>query len=380
MITIERILSLPVFEGAVWAAGGGGRARPVRYVDIAEVPDVRFWVGPDVFFLTTAYALRGEDTAFMGFLQSLVRNGAAGLGVKLGRFLDKLPDEFYAYADENDFPIILLPLSLRYTHAIRSVMETILADERTGSPRGNVLDDYLEDALFGEFPMSSLLRFENAGFSLDMPVQVVLIASRDAKVDLLVARLRSLMRGSGLLAVVRTSSETVLLMSRSDGASEALSNSLSLLADRVRVALGGFHRLRDFRKSYEEARWVLGLFDLLGFGGGIHAFEDVELFVPLLRGEEGEGVSRSARRLLGPLLDYDSRHNAELLNTLYTFILCDRNHKETARTLHLHRNTLRYRLAKIESLLPPGSFGGFPLLRLSLALLVHFSKLLNCKL
>lgn len=374
MVTIEKILSLPVFEGSVCAAGMKGEDRRVRYIDIAEVPDIRFWVSPDVFFLTTAYALHGEEAAFMDFLRSLVRNGAAGLGVKLGRFLDRLPDEFYAYADENDFPIVLLPSELRYSHAIRAAMEAILEDEREDPPFGGVLDDCLEEALFGDFPMRSLLHFEKAGFPLDTQVRVVLIVLRDARADMGVSALRSLMRGAGLFAAVRTSSETIVLMSRADEVSEALSDSLSLLAGGARIAMGGFHRLKDFRKSYEEAQWVLGLFGLLGLDEGLHAFEDMELFVPLLRNRAPEGVHRSALRLLAPLMDYDSRHDAELINTLHAFILCDRNHKEAARTLHLHRNTLRYRLGKIESLLPPGSLSGFPFLRLSLALLIHLSK------
>ena len=71
---------LPVFEGSVCAAGIKNEDRRVRYIDIAEVPDIRFWVSPDVFFLTTAYALHGEEAAFMDFLRSLVRNGATEIG------------------------------------------------------------------------------------------------------------------------------------------------------------------------------------------------------------------------------------------------------------------------------------------------------------
>ena len=80
-------------------------------------------------------------------------------------------------------------------------------------------------------------------------VQVVLIAFRDAGAEMGVSALRSLMRGVGLFAAVRTSSETIVLMSRPDEVSEALSNSLSLLAGGARIAMGGFHRLKDFRKS-----------------------------------------------------------------------------------------------------------------------------------
>ncbi len=374
MVTIERILSLPVFDGAVWAAGEAGKDRLVRYVDIAEVPDIRFWVSPDVLFLTTAYALHGENTAFMDFLRSLIRNGAAGLGVKLGRFLDKLPDEVCAHANENGFPIVLLPSGLRYTHAIRAVMEAILTDERAESSSRNLFDDYFGEALFGEFPMRSLLKFEALGFSLDMQVRVVLIASEDAKIDLVLTALRPVLGDGGLLAKVRTSSETILLMAGSAEVSTTLCNSLSFLDKKVRIALGGCRRLRDFRRSYEEARQVSGLFEPLGIVGGAYALEDMELFTPLLWGEGADRVLRSARSLLEPILEYDSQNHTELLGTLHAFVQCDRNQKEAARALHLHRNTLRYRLAKIESLLPPGSFGGFSFLRLSLALLVHFSR------
>ena len=374
MVTIERVLSLPVFKGSVWGAGRGGRDRPVRYVDIAEVPDIRFWVSPDVFFLTTAYALHGEDTAFMDFLRSLVRNEAAGLGVKLGRFLDRLPEEFYRYAEENDFPIILLPSGLRYTYAIRAVMEAVLTEERAGSSFGTVLNDYFEEMLFGDFSMRSLLRFEQMGFSLDMKIRVILSASLDAKADFVSPALRALMGEGSILATVFTSSVTIFLMSCTSDSPEAFAGVLPLLSGKVRVAVGGLHRLGDFRRSYEEARWVLGLFGLLSVDRGIHTFEDMELFVPLLQSNDSEGAHRSAKLLLAPLLEYDARNNAELMDTLHAFVRCDRSHKETPKALHLHRNTLRYRLAKIESLLPPGSFGGFSFLRLSLALLIYFSN------
>ena len=134
----------------------------------------------------------------MDFLRSLVRNGAAGLGVKLGRFLDRLPDEFYAYADENDFPIVLLPSELRYSHAIRAAMEAILADEREDPSFGGILDDCLEEALFGDSPMRSLLRFEEAGFPLDTRVQVVLIAFRDAGAEMEVSAAKVKKRCSAL--------------------------------------------------------------------------------------------------------------------------------------------------------------------------------------
>ncbi len=62
-------------------------------------------------------------------------------------------------------------------------------------------------------------------------------------------------------------------------------------------------------------------------------------------------VLRSFReRLLGPLAEYDARHNAELLTTLKSFLACDGSWSACASQLYVHVNTVRYRIGRIEAL------------------------------
>ena len=62
-------------------------------------------------------------------------------------------------------------------------------------------------------------------------------------------------------------------------------------------------------------------------------------------------VLRSSReRLLGPLRDYDTRHNAELLPTLTSFLDCDGSWSACASRMYVHVNTVRYRINRIEAL------------------------------
>jgi DNA-binding PucR family transcriptional regulator len=58
----------------------------------------------------------------------------------------------------------------------------------------------------------------------------------------------------------------------------------------------------------------------------------------------------SAERLLGPLRDYDMRHNAELMPTLRSFLACDGSWAACASLMYLHVNTVRYRIGRIEAL------------------------------
>lgn len=54
--------------------------------------------------------------------------------------------------------------------------------------------------------------------------------------------------------------------------------------------------------------------------------------------------------MLGRLLDYDQRHTSDLLHTLKVFLACSGSWSQCAAQLHIHVNTLRYRIDRIEQL------------------------------
>lgn len=55
-------------------------------------------------------------------------------------------------------------------------------------------------------------------------------------------------------------------------------------------------------------------------------------------------------RLLGPLTEYDRAHGADLVRTLDTFLSCSGSWSRSADLLHVHVNTLRYRIGRVEQL------------------------------
>ncbi|MFF4415005.1 PucR family transcriptional regulator [Streptosporangium sp. NPDC001559] len=77
---------------------------------------------------------------------------------------------------------------------------------------------------------------------------------------------------------------------------------------------------------------------------------DVSSHRSLIAAIPGE-LRRSFRtRLLGPLEEYDAAHQTDLLETLETFLEESGAWATTADRLHVHVNTLRYRLKRIEEL------------------------------
>ena len=380
MITVRQLLSLPVFQGSEVLAGEKGLDHSVRCVDIAEVPDPLFWLDPGVFILTTAYAFYKEKRLLMSFIESLVKKRAAGLGIKLGRFLDELPREFRCYADKFNLPVILLPLELRYTYAIRSVTETILKDERTEFICSD-LNDCFSQLLFGDSANTkdALDTFEAAGFSRSTRAVALLIGETLSGTSVAAAGIAGVLEShGGLFATSKTSSETIILTSAFIFQEYDFSQCTPFFPEGSYATVGGEFRLDEIRRSYDEAMLSMRLLKLFGSPRGIYSKTEMDLFFPFLQGECGDRAMESALRLLEPIIEYDFRNRTSLLKTLWTFVLCDCDHTETSRKLHLHRNSLRYRLVKIRGLLPEGSLKGVAFHRLFLALTVYFSSCASC--
>lgn len=57
-----------------------------------------------------------------------------------------------------------------------------------------------------------------------------------------------------------------------------------------------------------------------------------------------------AVRVLGPVRDYDNAHDAGLQETLAAFLACSCSWSRTAEEMHLHVNTVRYRIQRVEEL------------------------------
>jgi carbohydrate diacid regulator len=114
----------------------------------------------------------------------------------------------------------------------------------------------------------------------------------------------------------------------------------------VTIGIGGYYQgLEGLRKSYREAKLACEVGAKIRGRDSIYHIYDVGMFVAMTNISSDDKLAL-AEQILEPLLE-----NTELLRTIKTFLDLGMNLTEAAAALHIHRNTLIYRLDKIEEMI-----------------------------
>jgi PucR family transcriptional regulator, purine catabolism regulatory protein len=125
-LTLAQVLSTPVLATASVLGGATGLHRSVERLNVMEVPDILPWVKPHEFLLTTGYPLRGRPDTLPELIVELDDAGLAGIGIKLGRYLEELPKDVLACAEERGFPVVRLPDDVGFDEILNEVLTSIL--------------------------------------------------------------------------------------------------------------------------------------------------------------------------------------------------------------------------------------------------------------
>lgn len=119
---------------------------------------------------------------------------------------------------------------------------------------------------------------------------------------------------------------------------------------RVAVGLGQAARdIGSWRNSYRDAVQALELATRLHTDTPLY-IGDLGVYQLILSLADREKLMSFCERTLGALLEYDLRQHADLIKTLEAFFACHGNLSQTAEMLIVHRNTLLYRMNRINEI------------------------------
>lgn len=130
-LPVRALLATSCLSGSTVLAGHSGLNRLVRGVNVMEVPDILPWVKADELLLTTAFPLTRADPGrheqlMLDLVVDLNARGLAALAVKLGRYLDAIPQKVLDRADELGFPVLRLPDGVAFDEVLAEVFSELL--------------------------------------------------------------------------------------------------------------------------------------------------------------------------------------------------------------------------------------------------------------
>lgn len=227
--------------------------------------------------------------------------------------------------------------------ALRQVSADVVALVESGAPQADVA-----------------ARLRQAGLDPERPVTLVVAdltdpaGSAQPETALLLLEDVALLVGSPVVAAGRDGRPVGILPS-TPGLAGGLRTAFARLAagtGRARLAVGvsGEAPCEAITGALEEARFA---HKAAGSGSGavsVVGSDEVASHVLLLATVPDDVRRTYAQRVLGPVLDHDRRTQGDLVATLTEFLACAGSWARTAEALHLHVNTVRYRIEKVQEL------------------------------
>lgn len=170
-ISVRDALALAALSGARVLAGADGLDRQVLRLGVWETPDVLPFTRADELLVTTGYPLLGREEQLAAQVEQLAAAGVVAVAVKLGAYVEGLPDDVLRRADVIGLPVLALPADVSLDDVLNQVLGAVLGRQAALLARSEEIHRALVQVVLGGGGLPEVARALADG--LDVSVVVV---------------------------------------------------------------------------------------------------------------------------------------------------------------------------------------------------------------
>ncbi len=362
---------LNIFPGSVIVAGEKKINNKITIFGAIDAPDSTKWVKPNEFIVSSGYIFKGDILLQKKIIKELSEKKSAGLGIKMHRHLDNIDIKVIKYANEKEFPVLKLPyrttiyeLSNLVFNYANKYNNSDHSQEKSQIAKNEFLLNVLTNNIDSKLAIN--FRANQLGVKLDRGYMVAVAKYKNEcnnklnddeitdKLYKLFARIKYIFDIQG--GIGDFSNIFFLIPSKIEEEAVKKANDIkSILKENFpdfnfNFGIGKYYSSsHHLFRSYYEALRVLEFSNRIFGNSEINTYNKLGIYRVLDYSKYTE-LKKFVRDYLGPIIDYDKKHNNDLIYTLESYIKNNCNFRKCANDTYLHRNTIRYRINKIEEI------------------------------
>ena len=108
--------------------------------------------------------------------------------------------------------------------------------------------------------------------------------------------------------------------------------------------------ISKLQKSFHETSKTNSVLEHINRKNEIVFYDEIGFYHMLMSYENTAPMQRFANEVLNPIIQYEKKAHTQLMETIWAYFECDCNLQRTADKLFSHKNTIKYRLQRVEQL------------------------------
>ncbi|MQA94897.1 MAG: hypothetical protein GEV11_09685 [Streptosporangiales bacterium] len=310
-------------------AGAAGLDRPVRWAHSTELLDPGPYLRGHEAVLTVGASLTSPSKC-VAFARACRANRASAVLYEIGNVTPHVPAPLVEACEELGLPLFEVPKDVPFVGVTEWLAEQLAAERESDRDRRE-LGRLLELVADG---LASPEALRGGPSGADLPDRPATLAVPAGHLDDLPVPPEGWLAGAADEVAYVLVADPAPLLAR--------------CAERgIPCGTAPAAGLDGLPRALNEARLAL---DLARRSGGVVEAARLATFRGLLAQLDPDRLTPFAERMIRPLAAYDAGHGSGLLETLRVYIGHGGSVATASRALYLHTNSLRHRLARIETL------------------------------
>lgn len=371
-VTMNRILQLKEWADAEVIAGQKGMDRAITWCNVVDMEKPWEWINPGELIFLSGIGLTDKEGDLCQLLTKMRMLKAGALVVQMGYYVKEIPKRVLTMANEYEIPVLGIPFESRISTLTYQICQMLFRKEE----ERDTLDGLMKEVMYLEYDqaMESKLKFYGynphgyyTALALEADQGIRNVIEKPIELSTLNTIILNLLKENletNNLELLFLQENTVLLVliplemvpDYKTKLNFALRKIMKKMQNQYKLTFcvgvsSIFSKPSFIRGSCNKAKEALNMLHACKKTNDIRFFEDMGVYSLFFRVNQKEELESVLELTLGRLIRYDEEHQTDLVHILDTYLSEDCNLMRTAELLYAHRNTMKYKIAKIQEIL-----------------------------